>query len=1220
MYNSKIFLMSIFIILCISHAHLHAWANGIAPPPIKVAMSDDQSIIIGRILYEALRRSGYQMISQVTGMRTAVADVNYGDAAILPLQTDGWDARYKNLRQIPVAIDNVEFTAYARSGDAHQFAAWGDLAGLRLGYRWQNEYIANNISRAGAGKLVTVNERGELWASLLNNETDVVILPRMGHFEYRFPQGIKRAGVVERRPVYTYINKSYAYLAPLLERAYKEMLADGTITLIHNNKKLSKDKQIILHINSYNPQIEWERSQIESIQRNLKMATALEYRSIDLSSNEIHSQASFNAIISDMIRTNFIARYPDLIIASGDEALEFVLDNYYVLFPKAPVVFFGAHGIDDSRLHGLEAYVTGVSETVSFYEIASEMLRLYPKTRRIFILNDHSFSRSRNVREVMQRSMESRDLPVEFVFNENEPFAEILEDIRGFGPDTLVLIGSYLSDNSTFYPEIQVRKLVAAASSNPVFCMFAPYIGDGTMGGLVPALDVQSGIVASMIADILHGTPPPKIPIIFDAASLNQWQFDYETVKRHKIDVKTLPLGHTIVNRALPIWESNPLEFRLAVAVAACLCLIICGFIVFSNMLARRQAAAETASVAKSAFLANMSHEMRTPLNAIIGLAKLSLESGKTAGTEYANFAKIHNAGMTLLSTVNDILDISKIEAGKFELISSEYDIPSLLNDAITQNILHIGEKPIEFRLNIDKNLPMRLQGDELRVKQICNNLLSNAFKYTKAGTVELGMHCKREGDAVWMTVRVRDSGIGIRREDIGRVFSDYVQMDMAANRMSTGTGLGLPITKRLAEMMDGSVSVESEYGKGSVFTARILQKFVTDAVIGQKVCSGLQSFRYPDQKRLQDTHLLTRISLPNARVLVVDDVLTNLDVAKGMMHPYGMQIDCVTSGQQAVEAVRAETVRYNAIFMDHMMPGMDGVEATRIIREEVGSEYAQTIPIIALTANALVGNEEMFLSKGFQAFLPKPIEVARLDAIIRQWVWDRELEASSADRHMHLDGQMILDAPREQDKSASERRSSTDRRIFGKEGVGLDMQKGLERFSGDKTAFLQVLRSYAVNTPSLLEAAKSVTRENLADYATLVHGIKGASRGICADSVGDRAENLEKAARAGDIDFVLANNAAFLEAVETLINGMNELLRQTASLKPKKNQPDIAVLDRLLAACEGYDMDGVDMAMSELESNEYECDSGLVAWLRENVDQMNFAQIQEKLLIYKVA
>ncbi|MDR0447911.1 MAG: hypothetical protein LBH07_04510, partial [Treponema sp.] len=320
---------------------------------------------------------------------------------------------------------------------------------------------------------------------------------------------------------------------------------------------------------------------------------------------------------------------------------------------------------------------------------------------------------------------------------------------------------------------------------------------------------------------------------------------------------------------------------------------------------------AQNASSAKSIFLANMSHEMRTPLNAVLGFSELTLETGGLNENVRINLEKIYNAGATLLSTVNDILDISKIEAGKLELVPVEYDVPSLLNDAITQSILRIGEKPIQFNLDINENLPTRLCGDDLRIKQILNNLLSNAFKYTKEGTVELGVDCVQEGDSVLLTARVSDSGRGIRPEDIDSLFTDYAMMDTKVNRKIEGTGLGLPITKKIVEMMGGSIKVESEYGKGSIFTVRIRQKYVSGDVIGAELVKNLKKFRYSDNKRNQNLRLM-RIKLPYARVLVVDDVVTNLDVARGMMKPYGMQIDCVTRGQEAIDAIRSEKVRYN--------------------------------------------------------------------------------------------------------------------------------------------------------------------------------------------------------------------------------------------------------------------------------------------------------------------
>jgi CheY-like chemotaxis protein len=398
--------------------------------------------------------------------------------------------------------------------------------------------------------------------------------------------------------------------------------------------------------------------------------------------------------------------------------------------------------------------------------------------------------------------------------------------------------------------------------------------------------------------------------------------------------------------------------------------------------------------------------------------------------------------------------------------------------------------------------------------------------------------------------------------------------------------------------MMGGSISVESEYGRGSVFTVRLLQKTVTDAVIGE-VAGNLKNFRYSDHKRRQNSQL-PRLSLPYARVLVVDDVETNLDVAKGMMKPYGLKIDCVTSGREAIDALRDETIRYNAVFMDHMMPVMDGLEAVRIIREEIGTEYARNVPIIALTANAIIGNEEMFLDRGFQAFLPKPIEVARLDAVIRQWVRDKKIEGGR-------------EAP---DPARTEEEAAAAPRFPGLAKEGLDLTKGLERFGHALESFLAVLRSYAVNTRPLLEAARKVSRENLADYAVIVHGIKGSSLGIGADLAGGRAEALEKAAKDGDFGFVEANNAAFLETVEDLIGYLENLVRQMdlENHKPKTDRPDSRVLGRLLAACEAYDMDAADAALGEIETYEYEADDGLAAWLRENVEQMNFTPIKEKL------
>ena len=401
---------------------------------------------------------------------------------------------------------------------------------------------------------------------------------------------------------------------------------------------------------------------------------------------------------------------------------------------------------------------------------------------------------------------------------------------------------------------------------------------------------------------------------------------------------------------------------------------------------------ARSASQAKSHFIANMSHEMRTPMNVVVGLTDLMLEDRDIPGNTKEKLIKINTAGNTLMGLINDVLDISKIEAGKFDLNPVQYDVPSLLNDIITLNIIRIESKHIVFNLDLDSDLPHTLFGDDLRVKQILNNLLSNAFKYTNEGTVVLGVSCSRtEGSDVWLSFDISDTGIGIHREDIVKLFTDYNQVDTFANRKIEGTGLGLSITKKLVEMMNGEISVESEYGKGTTFHVRIRQGYVNDTTIGKETTENLRSFHYADKRKLAHEKLV-RPDLSYAGVLIVDDFPSNLDVAAGMMRKYKMRVDCVDSGQAAIDRIAAGNPVYDAVFMDHMMPEMDGLEATARIRA-LGTKYAQEIPIIALTANAVAGNEEMFLRNGFNAFLPKPFNVMSLDSIINQWVRDKSRE-----------------------------------------------------------------------------------------------------------------------------------------------------------------------------------------------------------------------------------
>jgi signal transduction histidine kinase len=400
---------------------------------------------------------------------------------------------------------------------------------------------------------------------------------------------------------------------------------------------------------------------------------------------------------------------------------------------------------------------------------------------------------------------------------------------------------------------------------------------------------------------------------------------------------------------------------------------------------------AESASRAKSIFLANMSHEIRTPLNAVIGLGELELRKDHPAGTR-ENLNKMYNSARILLAIINDLLDISKIESGRFELVPSNYSVSELVSDVVNINILRIGSKPIAFTLDIDGTIPSMLYGDELRVRQLLNNLLSNAFKYTLEGSVNVSVSYEPEAEQTLMLVcAIKDTGMGIKKESLSRLFEDYYQVDAGSSRYIEGTGLGLAIAKRFAEMMDGSISVESEFGKGSVFTVRIRQGIVDDAPLGEETARNLQELRFINGAGGRN-EAGPSFTLPGRRFLVVDDVDINLEVARGMIEAYEAAVDCVLSGREAVELIRAgpleksEVPLYDAVFMDHMMPGMDGIEAVRIIRNEIDSEYARNIPIIALTANAIIGNEDMFLERGFNAMLAKPIEINKLEELLSKY------------------------------------------------------------------------------------------------------------------------------------------------------------------------------------------------------------------------------------------
>ncbi len=383
---------------------------------------------------------------------------------------------------------------------------------------------------------------------------------------------------------------------------------------------------------------------------------------------------------------------------------------------------------------------------------------------------------------------------------------------------------------------------------------------------------------------------------------------------------------------------------------------------------------AEEANRAKSNFLANMSHEIRTPMNAVVGMSELIIEECR--GQNIYDYAcDIKTAALNLLSIINDILDLSKVEAGRMELVEDEYFVQELVQDTVNLVRVVAEQKDLEFKVELAEDIPSKLRGDVGRIRQILINILNNSIKFTKEGYVYLGVAGSyAEEDCLDLEFTVKDTGIGIKEEDLNLIFEAFRQLDMNRNRKKEGTGLGLAITKQLVSLMDGDIQVESEYGKGTTFVIHIRQKVVDKRSISENTVRRAGVEEKKEQEFVSDEY----------QVLVVDDNAINRKLAVAMLRAYGFEISQAESGQEAIEKVK--TKHYDLILMDHMMPEMDGMEATKIIRSECKDTAEGTI-IVALTANAIQGAKEMYLENGFDDFLSKPFDRAQMNDMLRRWV-----------------------------------------------------------------------------------------------------------------------------------------------------------------------------------------------------------------------------------------
>ena len=509
---------------------------------------------------------------------------------------------------------------------------------------------------------------------------------------------------------------------------------------------------------------------------------------------------------------------------------------------------------------------------------------------------------------------------------------------------------------------------------------------------------------------------------------------------------------------------------------------------------------AEENSLAKSQFLASMSHEIRTPMNAILGITEIQLQKHTLSDETKEAFEKIFVSGDMLMGIINDLLDLSKIEAGKMELVIEKYEVISMIHDTVVLNLMRVDTKDIEFELSVDENLPVYMFGDELRIKQILNNILSNAFKYTEKGVVKMIVeHEPSQSDStIDLKITISDTGLGMSKEDVARLFDAYARFNPTANRAVVGTGLGMSITRNLLGLMEGSISVDSELGKGSAFHIRLPQTIAGNDVVGPIAAKNLSNFQLDTRAAMKRAHV-NYDPMPYAKILIVDDVEMNIYVAKGLLAPYMLEIDSADNGFSAIKKIE-EKNEYNIVFMDHMMPRMDGIEATKRMRE-----MGYTKPIVALTANAIAGQAEIFLRSGFDDFVSKPIDIRQMNLVLNKHIRDKQPSE-------------VLEAARRQTMEIIEKDEGFD-----------DFMKSPE--------FLEIVyKDFAESQANVIaDIIQAIEREDLKTAHFLTHTVKGVA-GLLGE-----AELIDLCS---EVEFSFRRDRVPMATVEKLYSEIERLLK----------------------------------------------------------------------------
>ena len=537
-----------------------------------------------------------------------------------------------------------------------------------------------------------------------------------------------------------------------------------------------------------------------------------------------------------------------------------------------------------------------------------------------------------------------------------------------------------------------------------------------------------------------------------------------------------------------------------------------------SEALREAKQIAEKANLAKSDFLANMSHEIRTPINAVIGMNEMILRENKDENIRiYAN--NIQSASQTLLALINDILDFSKIEAGKMQIVLSDYKLASMIYDVSSMILLRSQSKKLEYIVEVDETLPSVLYGDEMRIRQILLNLLNNALKYTKKGSITFRINGKKRenSDLYDMCFEIEDTGIGIKEEDMGKLFRQFERLDLKQNRNVEGTGLGLAITYLLVQNLQGKIEVESTYGKGSLFRVYLPQKITDMEPIGK---FSLKEVHHKEKKYRE------RFVAPKAKILVVDDNEMNLFVIKNLLKKTQIQITTCISGEEAIRLT--EETYFDMVLLDHMMPGKDGIETLNDIRISE-SNLCKKVPIIVLTANALTDAKKEYLEVGFDDYLSKPVDGELLETMLLKYLYAQGVEIQTVEQ-------------KEEDTEKSDEETENKADIETETEVFLDEEKGLKYCAGMKEMYEEMLQMFCdLSQEKIQGIEEAFINKDWKNYIILVHALKSTSLSIGGCQLSELAKELELAGKNEDISVILEKH----EQVIVLYKQTVELAKQ---------------------------------------------------------------------------